>query len=311
MADAAARPCGDHVCARRPLTGVIALLVLCAACSQATQPGIGDTTIAFAVRTALVNDASVGSAPIDVVVRDGVVTLTGLVASGIERDRALTLARRVEGVLRVDDRLNVSSVADAPQASSELPALPPDVSAPGQHLGIGAAFTKPTNVTGMLEASSSFSPAFRFGRGGSWHPVVNWVRLRSGLRAETGNGNNDPLSELRMSVVAIGLGYGFTGERISVNPGVSIGYSFTHVRLDPGFRSPNGTALPVAATGAPAMVAGTTVWFETTRRMSVGFNGGYILVRPQSTWLLDGRFERRPLRADAWVAGVGLAYWVF
>jgi hypothetical protein len=54
-----------------------------------------------------------------------------------------------------------------------------------------------------------------------------------------------------------------------------------------------------------------TVWYEATRRVSIGFSGGYLFTRPAATWLEGNRFTRQRVNADTWLAGVGLAYWLF
>lgn len=45
---------------------------------------------------------------IDVDTRDGVVTLTGQVASAVAKEHAIAIAQLTEGVRRVEDRLTVS-----------------------------------------------------------------------------------------------------------------------------------------------------------------------------------------------------------
>lgn len=59
------------------------------------------------VKTALLNDEIVGARRIDVHAIDGNVTLVGRVASGEERDRAVTIARAVEGVWSVRSELQI------------------------------------------------------------------------------------------------------------------------------------------------------------------------------------------------------------
>ena len=45
--------------------------------------------------------------------------------------------------------------------------------------------------------------------------------------------------------------------------------------------------------------------------MSVGVTTGYVLTRPNASWLEGDRFARRRLNADALVVAIGAAYWVF
>lgn len=59
------------------------------------------------VKTALLNDTEIGARRIDVHTVDGDITLTGRVASAAERDRAVHLARGVEGVRSVRSELEI------------------------------------------------------------------------------------------------------------------------------------------------------------------------------------------------------------
>ena len=64
-----------------------------------------DATITAKVKTALGNDELVKARNIDVDTLRGVVTLNGSVGSTAEKERAITLAKRVEGVSDVRDNL--------------------------------------------------------------------------------------------------------------------------------------------------------------------------------------------------------------
>jgi hyperosmotically inducible protein len=64
------------------------------------------------VKTALLNDTTVGGLRIDVDTFKTVVTLSGRVKSPAEHDQAVALARRVNGVSEVKDALQV--IPDVP-----------------------------------------------------------------------------------------------------------------------------------------------------------------------------------------------------
>lgn len=68
-----------------------------------------DATLAHSVRTALAADDAVAAANLGVSARAGVVVLSGEVSSFDLRDRALSLARRIEGVSRVDSQVRVKT----------------------------------------------------------------------------------------------------------------------------------------------------------------------------------------------------------
>jgi osmotically-inducible protein OsmY len=88
-------------------------LPLTVACGKTVTEAIDDTTITTRVKTAMLNDPSVGGLRIDVDTFKSVVTLTGRVKSQAEHDQAVALARRVNGVSEVKDSLQV--IPDAPR----------------------------------------------------------------------------------------------------------------------------------------------------------------------------------------------------
>jgi osmotically-inducible protein OsmY len=88
------------------LTAVL-LAPLTAACGKTVGETIDDTTVTTRVKTAMLNDPGVGGLSIDVDTFKGVVTLSGRVKSQAEKDQAVALARRVDGVTEVKDALQV------------------------------------------------------------------------------------------------------------------------------------------------------------------------------------------------------------
>jgi hypothetical protein len=213
---------------------------------------------------------------------------------------------------RVENHLTISTQpSEVPvpgsAAASALPAETPPP--PARYLAVGAHLVVPTQSSDTLDGAVSLGPVFRLGRGRGWRPVFVWTRLRSDLPPVVADA--EPFGELRMSTLTLGLGYAIAGDAWSFSPSLTAGYSFNHMRLDPGFVVPQDVSLPVAASGSPAVLAGTTLWIEATRRVSVGVSAGYLFARPQSTWLDGDRFTRRRLHADAWLTGVSIAYWVF
>jgi osmotically-inducible protein OsmY len=90
---------------------LIALVVLpltFAACGKTIGETIDDATITARVKTALLNDPQVGGMKIDVDTTQGVVTMSGIVKSQAEADRAVQLARQASGVKDVKSTLQVS-----------------------------------------------------------------------------------------------------------------------------------------------------------------------------------------------------------
>jgi hyperosmotically inducible periplasmic protein len=100
----------------RPVALLLALVVvaplLAAACGKTVGETIDDATITTRVKTALLNDAEIGTSgafKIDVDTFKGVVTLSGAVKSADERDRAIAIARKIKGVTDVKSTLQISS----------------------------------------------------------------------------------------------------------------------------------------------------------------------------------------------------------
>jgi len=89
------------------LLATILAMPLVAGCGKTVGETIDDTTITTRVKTAMLNDPAVGGLSIDVDTYKGVVTLSGRVKSSGERDQALALTRKVDGVTDVKDALQV------------------------------------------------------------------------------------------------------------------------------------------------------------------------------------------------------------
>ena len=76
---------------------------------EATSMGtkIDDTMLVGKVKAALIDASDVKGGQINVEARGGIVQLGGFVTSGTMRDRAMAIAKGIEGVTRVDDALFV------------------------------------------------------------------------------------------------------------------------------------------------------------------------------------------------------------
>jgi osmotically-inducible protein OsmY len=80
---------------------------LLAGCGKTVGETIDDTTITTRVKTAMLNDPSVGGLRINVDTFKGAVTLSGRVKSSGEKDQAIAVARRIPGVTEVKDALQI------------------------------------------------------------------------------------------------------------------------------------------------------------------------------------------------------------
>lgn len=81
--------------------------------STSVGSAVGDATITSDVKARLLSDADVNGQKIGVDTHDGVVTLSGTVATLEQKSKAVELAGKAENVLRVEDNLLVPS-APAP-----------------------------------------------------------------------------------------------------------------------------------------------------------------------------------------------------
>jgi osmotically-inducible protein OsmY len=89
------------------MLAVMVALPLVAGCGKTIGETVDDATITTRVKTSMLNDATVSGTAIDVDTYKGVVTLSGRVKSQAERDQAVALARKVDGVTEVKDALQV------------------------------------------------------------------------------------------------------------------------------------------------------------------------------------------------------------
>src|SRR3982751_3256160 len=93
---------------------ILAAPMAAVGCGKTVGETIDDTTITTRVKTAMLNDPSVGGLRIDVDTFKGAVTLSGQVKSDTERQQAIALARRVSGVTQVKDNLQVGAPDQTP-----------------------------------------------------------------------------------------------------------------------------------------------------------------------------------------------------
>jgi hyperosmotically inducible protein len=98
----------------RALIVLITLPFAVAACATTVDQTSDDAMTTAAVKTALLNDAQAGTMKIDVDTANGVVTLSGVVASQPDAERAIALARQAPGVKDVKSVLQVTPPTPQP-----------------------------------------------------------------------------------------------------------------------------------------------------------------------------------------------------
>jgi hyperosmotically inducible periplasmic protein len=84
---------------------VVSLLAGCA--GKSVRKSVDDLTITARVKTALLNDPDITAPRIDVETANGVVTLSGRVASKQEEQKAIQVARSIGGVVDVRSTLQI------------------------------------------------------------------------------------------------------------------------------------------------------------------------------------------------------------
>jgi osmotically-inducible protein OsmY len=89
------------------LLAVMIALPLLGACGKTVGETIDDATITTRVKTAFINDPTVGGLRIDVDTFKGVVTLSGRVKSKDEEAKAIALAKSIKGVSQVKSTLQI------------------------------------------------------------------------------------------------------------------------------------------------------------------------------------------------------------
>jgi hyperosmotically inducible protein len=78
-----------------------------AAAADATRQAVSDGALTTKIKAKMALDDTVKALALDVDTTNGVVTVSGIVRSEAERQRAMALARETEGVTQVVDRLQL------------------------------------------------------------------------------------------------------------------------------------------------------------------------------------------------------------
>lgn len=92
------------------LTAVIVLTTVACESEREAEVAVDDATIVTRIKTKLAADPEVNPFVIDVDASQGVVRLSGTVATEADRSEALELARDTDGVVRVIDELQIGDV---------------------------------------------------------------------------------------------------------------------------------------------------------------------------------------------------------
>ena len=300
---------------RRRLRRLAAALALAGAaaagaagCAARSPTAVADARTAVRVKTALVNDVELGALPIDVRAQGGVVTLEGTVRSVAEIDRALALARGIEGVARVESALAVGD-PDPPVVRSEptLPALAPRPDdSPLRFIGVGVS-TRITSPAGdALAGAVDIGPLLRLRPRDGLGPTVafNWTDAV----IEAGPTGRPALAAMRMRPVMAGVEYGVVRGRLAAGASIVAGYAFNSLDVDTTQAGPDRA---VAVRNSFVWRSGVSLWYDVAPRLGINLFGGYLFTRPEVTFASDTAVLTERLRANAVVVSIGTAYWIF
>ena len=296
----------------RRVTAALALVVVAAVgfagCATRSRTLVTDAQTAVRVKTVLVNDPELGTLPIDVRARRGVVTLEGIVRSAAEIDRALALARGVEGVARVESALAVGD-PDPLVARGEpaLPALAPRPDdGPLRLIGAGASVRITQPAGDALAGGFDIGPIVRLRPRDGLGPTIafNWMDAEIG----TGPTGHAALAAVRLRPVMAGLEYGIVRGRLAAGASIVAGYAFNSLDIDAALAGP-GRA--VAVGNSFVWRPGVSLWYDVAPRIGINLFGGYLFTRPEATFASDTSVVRHRMRANAVVVSAGVAYWIF
>lgn len=293
---------------------VIALMTTgCNRPVQVSPEAIADAQLGVRVKTALVNDPQLGTRIIEVRATRGVVTLSGLVGSADEATRAQELARTVPGVSEVKSLLVVrqpselQAAADSSPPSARLARVTDYASSASRRrrLAVGAALTTTQHAEDTLGSAMTIGPLFRFGskRGLGVALGFSW------FDADLASSAADELGKITVRPVMAGANYTFTNHaRWALTASMVAGMAFNSLEFKES-RARDGLALEID--NSFAMRPGLSLWYDVNGRVALNAFSGYVVTRPTVTYLDNDQFTRRPLRADAAVFSVGLAYKLF
>jgi osmotically-inducible protein OsmY len=92
---------------RRLIAALMALFLAGAVCLAADKKPVTDDSISDYVRLKLATDPDVKGGALGATAKDGVVTLTGVVETKAQKDKAARIAKKVKGVKQVVNNITL------------------------------------------------------------------------------------------------------------------------------------------------------------------------------------------------------------
>jgi hyperosmotically inducible protein len=305
---------------RHSTTVVVVLVLLAATASGCDRPievqpqAVEDAQVGVRVKTAIVNDAQLGPRVIEVRVTRGLVILSGLVASAEEAARAVAIARSVTGVTDVRSQLVVREKPELPatleadEARDPPARLDDEIVSAGQRrlLAVGASVNTRHPSNDSLASTVTAGPLLRLGAGRGLGLALGFSWFQTDLSS---NSSPDPLGRITIRPVMGGLSYTLTDQtRVALSLSMVGGMAFNSFTLR---GATVRDVLALETSNSVAVRPGVSVWFDLNSRAAVNVFSGYVITRPEVTFLEHGQFATRSVRADTAVLNVGLAYKVF
>lgn len=291
------------------VTGVLLIVagVSASSCATAVDPRVIDDAQTVArVRSALVNDPELGTRPVEVRVTAGVAQLTGRVYSEDEARRLVELVRGVGGVVAVRSEVRV----EVPPGPEVFPPIEePDEQFPTgdrRTLALGGSITRTDPRGGELGARVSIGPLIRLGSGRGLGPSIAFNWMTTELYADEAASRS--LGAVRLRPVMGGIGYTWAADRTSATLSVVAGYSFNSLRIEDVVA---GQRVALRVADSFAWRPGLSMWHDVNGRIAVNVFAGYLMARPEATFLEPDGVVVRALRIDTSVVRVGVAYKIF
>lgn len=300
------------------LAAALALVVLVSTgCSRATKldpAAIDDARLGVRVKTALVNDAALGTRIVEVRVDRGVVTLSGLVGSTSEAERAIELASAIPGVVDVRSQLVVAQGSELRAPVADDAPVPRPSPVPRQRqsaslnrrLAIGAAIGTQRPTNDRLDTNANITPMVRLGVGRGLGLGMGFSWFQTDISSPD---TSQTLGRITVRPVMAGVNYTLNDQtRWALSLSLVAGLAFNGFTFEES-TARDGIALDVD--NSFAMRPGASLWYDINSRAALNVFAGYLITRPGMTFLERGQFVRRSVRADATLLTVGLAWKLF
>ncbi|HEY8550114.1 MAG TPA: BON domain-containing protein [Vicinamibacterales bacterium] len=282
---------------------VVALTAGCAARGGLSR---ADAEAAMRVKTAIVNDAEVGTEDVRVHVERGVAHLTGRISARDREARLVAIASATPGIreVRADFQVHPHVGAVARQLSVEPPVI--DSSHPRHLIAVGASLRVTRSARSQLDDAVDVAPVVWLRPGNGFGPAIGFGWGTRDL--ETGPTGAPALARLRIRPLMGGLSYTKPLGRSHLSFSLVGGYAFTRLSVDDTRAGPD-RAIGVSNTFAWRPSASLLV--DLTDRFGVQFSAGYLVVRPKVTFANDRSVTSERVRADGLMMSIALGYWVF